>query len=295
MLASVAAGASAILNNPALAGFDVAWGVGNYRDFPSTAASTTRTRSPTRSRPRQPCRTADAAISAWVAGEGADGPRASSTPSTRSRRPGDRVADGRQADPGVVRRRSGPRPDPHRAVRAGRGVTEASATADLTGADITVVAVSTTTGVRAALDDDPTRIRRSTTRRRPARVRAGQATRITAATGGSHTSGVNPGDIVVDARAAHRRGGDVDRLGRSCRPGAPRSSSSRSRRPSYGPLPGDEEHVLTFEVTWIGEGLPGSSRRSSPARSTSSPTTSSSRRSGCASRCRRAATTTASR
>ena len=74
VLASVAAGASAILNNPALAGFDVAWGVGNYRDFPvdggiHNSFAFAHQVSPTTTLP-----VADAAISAWVAGEGADGP-----------------------------------------------------------------------------------------------------------------------------------------------------------------------------------------------------------------------------
>ena len=49
ILDAVKAGAAAILGDPALAAFDVAWGVGNYRDFPVPAPST-RTRSSTSSR-----------------------------------------------------------------------------------------------------------------------------------------------------------------------------------------------------------------------------------------------------
>jgi len=252
VLASVAAGASAILNNPALAGFDVAWGVGNYRDFPvdgihNSFAFAHQVSSTTN------LAVADAAISAWVADEGADGPE------------GQLYALHQIAtDPGIGWRPDARRilvwfgdapghdPIPTALTGLGADITEATATADLVAAGIAVVAVSTTTGFTTALDDDPNSSAFDYAPSVPAGA-AGQATRITAATpGGSHTTGINPGDIVTtlsDLIAAA-----VSSIGSvSLVPTGDTAQFVESIAPaSYGPLPGDEEHVLTFEVTWVG-------------------------------------------
>ncbi len=250
VLASVAAGASAILNNPALAGFDVAWGVGNYRDFPvdggiHNSYAFAHQVSPTTALP-----TADAAISSWSSGEGSDGPEGqlyalhqiATDPAIGWRPDSKRI---------LVWFGDAPGHDPIPAAFSGLGadITEAGATADLTGADITVVAVSTTTGFANALDDDPT----SGAFDYPAPGgAAGQATRITAATGGSHTTGVNPGTIVTTLAtfiaAAVTSIGSVSLV-----PTGAAAAFIESITPaSYGPLPGDTEHVLTFEVTFVG-------------------------------------------
>ena len=72
ILDAVKAGASSILNHPGLAGFDVAWGVGNYRDFPVGTGLNSyafqHQLAPTTVKPD-----ADAAISTWTADEGSDG------------------------------------------------------------------------------------------------------------------------------------------------------------------------------------------------------------------------------
>ena len=88
-------------------------------------------------------------------------------------------------------------------------ITEASATADLQAA-ITVVAVehSPLSAASNALDDDPDIDAGDYTTCPPAGA-AGQATRISAATGGSHTTGINAdtiattlGDLIASAVAS---------------------------------------------------------------------------------------------
>lgn len=78
-------------------------------------------------------------------------------------------------------------------------VTEASATADLVAAGVKVVAISTLTGPPLGLDDDPTVFALDYVADCGAPGGAsGQATRIAAATGGVHLTGVGP-DEIVDA------------------------------------------------------------------------------------------------
>ncbi len=122
-------------------------------------------------------------------------------------------------------------------------------------ANITVVAISTTTGAPAALDDDPTNgaLDYTATCGTPGGT-PGQATRITAATpGGSHTTGINAAGIVATLtaliEAAVTATGNV-RLVPS--PGIVDFVDSITPPAGYGPLPGDTEHMLTFDVIWEG-------------------------------------------
>ena len=78
---------------------------------------------------------------------------------------------------------------------AGHDLTEASVTAELVAEEIRVIAISTTTGFPAALDDDPTVAAGSYAGTCAIGGTAGQATRIAAATDGMHLTGVAPGDI----------------------------------------------------------------------------------------------------
>ncbi|GAA1973356.1 hypothetical protein [Microbacterium pumilum] len=253
VLASVAAGASAILNNPALAGFDVAWGVGNYRDFPVDGGIHNSFAFAHQVSPTTNLAVADAAISTWVAGEGADGPEGQlfalhqiATDASIGWR-----ADARRI---LVWFGDAPGHDPIPTALSGLAadITEATATADLVAAEIAVVAVSTTTGFATALDDDPNATAFDYAPSVPAGA-AGQATRITAATpGGSHTTGVNPADIVTTL--ATLIAAAVSSIGSvSLVPTGDTAQFVESITPaSYGPLPGDVEHVLVFEVTWVG-------------------------------------------
>lgn len=250
VLASVAAGASAILNNPALAGFDVAWGVGNYRDFPVDGGIHNSYAFAHQVSPTTVLATADAAISAWSAGEGSDGPEGqlfalhqiATDPAIGWRPDAKRILVWFGDAPGHD-------PIPTAFTGLAADITEASATTDLTGANITVVAVSTTTGFANALDDDPTV--GAFDYPAPGGA-AGQATRITAATAGSHTTGVNPGTIVTTLATLIAEA--VTSIGSvSLVPTGATAEFIESITPaSYGPLPGDVEHVLTFEVTFVG-------------------------------------------
>jgi hypothetical protein len=121
-------------------------------------------------------------------------------------------------------------------------------------AKITVVAISTTTGVAAALDDDPTAGAGDYNAACGAPGgTAGQATRIVGATGGTHTAGIDAGAIVATLtaliEAAVTSTGNVRLV-----PSAGIAGFVESITPpgGYGPLPGDAEHVLTFDVVWLG-------------------------------------------
>jgi hypothetical protein len=123
----------------------------------------------------------------------------------------------------------------------------------LVAAGITVVAISTDTGVASALDGDPT-IGSFDYAACPVGGSPGQATRIAAATpGGTHTSGVNAGSIVANLvsliSAAVQNIGNVN-----LQPNGSISSFVTSIAPpgGYGPLQGGIEHVLQFEVAWTG-------------------------------------------
>jgi hypothetical protein len=131
-------------------------------------------------------------------------------------------------------------------------ITETTATDALVAAGITVVAISTDTGVAGALDGDPTFDSQNygvcTVGGSP-----GQASRITAATpGGSHTAGVNATAMVATlvsliSSAVHTIGHlELHATGAT----APFVTSITPS--GYDSLPGDVEHTLPFEVTWTG-------------------------------------------
>ncbi len=145
VIEAVKAGADAILADPALAAFDVAWGVGNYRDFPNPVPNSYAFQH--QLSPTTDTTTAATAIGAWSAGPGGRHPRG---PAVRPPRARDERRDRWRPDSKriVVWFGDAPGHDPICTDLTGLGaaITEASATADLTGAEITVVAVSTTTG-----------------------------------------------------------------------------------------------------------------------------------------------------
>jgi len=249
---AVKAGASAILGAPGLTGYDVAWGVGNYRDFPVGTGLNSyafqHQLAPTTSHAA-----VDAALSTWSANEGSDGSEGQlNALQTLATDPG--IGWRSDAKKIVVWFGDAPGHDPICASVTGLAadITEATATAALVAAEITVLAVSTTTGFPDALDDDPNADAADYGACTPAGS-AGQASRITAATGGTHTTGVDPtavaatlATVIADAVATignvHLEAtGDTAQFVDSITPAG-----------GYGPLTGDTEHVLTFEVLWRG-------------------------------------------
>jgi hypothetical protein len=253
VLDAVKAGAAAIVGNSGLAGFDVAYGVGNYRDFPVPVPNSYAFKP--QQAPTQVLADVQNAINVWTADEGSDGSEGQFW-----------ALQQLATDPGI-----GWRPDAKRivvwfgdapghdpicaAISGAPDVTEATATAALQAAGITVVAVSTTTSVvffPAGLDDDPTKsvfdYTVCTVGGTP-----GQASRVTAATGGSLTSGVDATVIVTTLAALIAAA--VSTIGNvSLVPSGGITGFVTSISPSagYGPLPGDVEHVLPFDVVWDG-------------------------------------------
>src|SRR6266571_5217622 len=255
IITTVQAGIDTVLNTAFLG--DIAWGVGNYKDFPIPAPN------PYAFQPQLPLTpgaagvaAAKLAVMAWSASDGSDTPEGQlfalqqiATDPAIGWRPGSKRI--------LVWFGDAPGHDPICSAISGAAadITEATATAALVAAPgITVVAISTDTGVAGALDGDPGPgpdnfdYGACTIGGSP-----GQATRITGATpGGSHTTGVNATTIVATlvslvSSAVH----SISHLELQ-RAGAIAPFVASIAPPSYDSLAGDVEHTLPFEVTWKG-------------------------------------------
>lgn len=179
---------------------DVQFGVGQYKDFPNDSFAF---KSDAPIGPDDGLGgTFDAsdAINAWSVLGGFDLPEGQLFAL-------DRIAD--PSDPGMISWRpnssrilvwfgDAPGHDPVCSAISGLpfDITEASATAKLVDAGITVVAISTTTGATGGLDADPTSFASDYSGFCTINGAPGQATRIAGATSGVHQSGISPADIV---------------------------------------------------------------------------------------------------
>jgi hypothetical protein len=231
-------------------GLDVAWGVGNYKDFPiplSSPYAFEHQLSPTTD-----LTAVHNAVFTWSAADGSDTPEGQlyaltqiATDPAIGWRPGSRRI--------LVWFGDAPGHDPVCAAISGAvaDVTEATATTALQGALITVVAISTDTGTAGALDGDPTAENFDygvcTIGGSP-----GQATNIAAATGGSHTTGVDATTIIATLisliSAAVQ---SINHL--VLQPtGAIAPFVTSIAPPSYDSLAGDVDHTLPFDVSWTG-------------------------------------------
>ena len=240
-----------IVNNPVFLGFDVAWGVGNYKDFPVPESSPYAFQH--QLAPTTNLADVGTAVNTWSADGGSDTPEGqlfalqqiATDPATTGWR-----TDSRRI---LVWFGDAPGHDPVCAAISGAGadVTEETATDALVGATITVVAISTDTGTAGALDGDPTAGSADygvcTVGGTP-----GQATRITGATHGSHTTGVDETTIVdtlVSLISAAVQ--SINHL--VLQPTGAIAPFVTSIAPaSYDSLPGDVDHTLPFDVTWTG-------------------------------------------
>ena len=250
IIGTVQAGIGAVVSDPAFAGFDVAWGVGNYKDFPVPLSSPYAFQS--QLAPTTDITAVTTAVSTWSVSGGSDIPE------------GQLFALQQVADPTIGWRPGSkrilvwfgdaPGHDPVCAAISGApaDITEATATAALVGAGITVVAISTDTGTAGALDGDPTA---GSTDYGVCTVggSSGQATRIAGATpGGSHTTGVNATTMIATlvsliSAAVH----SINHL--VLQPTGAIAPFVTSITPaSYDSLPGDVDHTLPFDVTWTG-------------------------------------------
>lgn len=232
-----------------LPGFDVAWGVGNYKDFPTPTPNPYAFRH--QLAPTPDLTAVGTAVGTWSAADGSDIPEGQLYALTQIATD---PAIGWRADSKRILVWFGDAPghDPIcTAISGTADITEGSATLALQNAAITVVAVSTDTGTPGALDGDPTAINFDygvcTIGGTP-----GQATRIAGATGGSHTTGVDPTTIVATLisliSAAVQ---SINHL--VLQPtGAIAPFVTSITPPSYDSLAGDVDHVLPFDVTWTG-------------------------------------------
>jgi hypothetical protein len=255
MISVIPALRSALLNVviPAFAGWNVAWGVGNYKDLPVEFFT------PYAFQP-QLAPTTDVvsitgAIGSWSAGGGGDVPEAQllalqdvATEPGIGWRPGSKRI--------LVWFGDQPGHDPICTAASGlaTATTEATAISALQTAEITVVAVSTPSGPAnpAGLDGDPTAGSDGYGGRCPIGGTPGQASRIAAHTGGSYAGALDAGALT--ATLASLISSSVPSINNLVlQPtGAIVPFVTSITPPSYTALAGDVPHTLPFQVTWTG-------------------------------------------
>jgi hypothetical protein len=242
---------AAILTALASLGLDLAFGVGNYRDFPGAPADAFNHQlSPTPVIPD-----AAAAIASWSVFGGDDLPEAQLFALDALAEPPGGVIGWRPgAKRVIVWFGDAPGHDPVCAAISGSStdITEASVTGKLVAEAISVLAISLTGGVTDGLDADPTiGATDYDTACGPPGGTAGQASRITAATGGTLVTGID--DTTIVTTIINLVSGAVATLNNvSLVPDATLAPFVISISPAggYGPLPLNIDHDLTFTVTF---------------------------------------------
>jgi hypothetical protein len=258
-IAAVQTGANAILSAlSAIPGLE--FGVGIYRDFvnvgdPPSAAFQNL----------QPITTSAAAVAAaigtWSASGGGDGPEAQLFALEQVSQPaGGSIGWRAGAQHIVVWCGDAPGHDPICAAVTGLGfnVTEASTTSNLVANNITVLAISLNdgSGYTLGLDDDPTNLEGPLNPDYGAcgapGGTPGQASRITAATGGIEVTSVDPSAIVSTIITKLQSLLTINNV--HLQPVGAIAPFVTSITPaSYGPLPADQINVLKFDVTFSGD------------------------------------------
>jgi hypothetical protein len=249
ILAAVKAGADAI-QSASYGPIDIAFGVGNYRDLPED-------KPPFKHQLNPDTNTAavTAAIGTWSAGGGGDAPEGQFFAlDALAEAPGGVIGWRNDSKRIIVWFGDAPGHDPVCAAMSGLpyDITEGSVTAKLAVQDdIVILAISTNTGTTGALDGDPT-IGADYSGTCAVGGVAGQATRLAAATGGQHVSGIDAAAIVgtiIDLIEAAVLA--IDKV--TLEPSSAVAPFIDAIAPaSYGPLSGKETHVLPFKVKWRG-------------------------------------------
>ncbi len=250
---AVKTGANAILGAD-YGPINIAFGVGNYKDFPETNPPFAHQLDPDTN-----AAAVTAAINAWSASGGGDIPEGQLFAlNALGEAPGGTIGWRADSKRIIVWFGDAPGHDPVCAAISGLGfdITEASATARLVGGGggdvITVLAISTDTGIAGALNADPSAGAGDYGGSCAIGGAPNQATRIAAATGGQHVSGINAAaivDTIIDLiEAAVLAINEVKLV-----PTAAIAPFVEAISPaSYGPLSGKETHVLPFKVSWRG-------------------------------------------
>ena len=194
VLANVKANAASILSQVDGVASDPRYGAGDYKDFPVPASSVYAYKNGA-SIPGSDDNgaAAVAAINAWSASGGSDGPEANLFALHKLITSAGFRADATKI---VVWFGDAPGHDPVCNALSGEGdITQASVTAELVAAKVKVIAVSTTTGYPNGLDDDPVATSFDYGVCGAPGGSTGQATAIATATGGAVFKDVPPEDV----------------------------------------------------------------------------------------------------
>ena len=250
VLAAVKAGANNVFSALAGLGLDLAFGVGNYKDFPPAAPSPfTHQLNPTNI-----AASVTAAIGTWAAFGGGDLPEGQLLALQQlAQAPGGSIGWRAGSKRIIVWIGDAAGHDPICTAISGLGsaITELSATAALVAQQIVVLAISTAT---PGLDADPKAGASDYTGTCGAPGgSAGQATRLAAATGGIFVTGINPGTI-VNTIIDLVKGAVAGIKNLKLVPSAAIAPFITSITPAagYGPLSGGTQHVLNFDVKFHG-------------------------------------------
>jgi Integrin beta chain VWA domain len=250
ILTAVRAAANNILAALAALPADIAYGVGNYKDF---AQGTHPYGFQHQLSPTSSTTAVTAAINTWSASGGGDTPEAALFAlHSLAVAPGAGIGWRSKSKRIIVWFGDAPSHDPICTEISGAPtVTEANATQALVTQGITVLAISTAT---PGLDGDP-------------KVDAGgykdkcgapggepgQATRITSATGGSLATGIHAGNIVATIiKLVQAAVDEIQNIALVPSPSVGPYVKSISPPGGYGPLSVEQNHSLSFGVTFSG-------------------------------------------
>ncbi len=256
ILGAVKTGATNILTSLNGLGVDMAFGVGNYRDFPRDIFAFQHQQDLT-----TVMGDVSNAINAWVTGGGGDAPEGQLFALDQLAQPaGGSIGWRSDAKRILVWFGDAPGHDPVCSAISGLpyAITEASVTGKLVSEAIAVLAISTNTGVLGSLDGNPVGGDYTASCGTPAGS-AGQASRIAAATGGTHVVGINASTIVntiIDWVSTLVS--SINNVSLVPSGGITPFVASITPVGGYGPLSGDEAHVLAFQVQFKGIELCGS-------------------------------------
>jgi hypothetical protein len=250
ILGAVQTGANSVLSSLSGLGIDMVFGVGNYKDFESGDPYAFQHQvSPTNS-----TAAVTAAINTWSAAGGGDIPEADFFAlDSLAVPPGGTIGWRAGSKRIIVWFGDAPGHDPICKAVSGLAadITEASITAKLVAETITVLAISTAT---PGLDDDPKAGESGyDTKCGPPGGTLGQATRIAGATGGAFVTGINPGNIVTTIiNLVKSAVGGINNV--NLVPSATVAPFVTSITPAggYGPLAGDKDQTLPFDVQFTG-------------------------------------------
>ncbi|MEC5162878.1 MULTISPECIES: hypothetical protein [unclassified Janthinobacterium] len=249
ILAAVQAGSANVLAALNGLGLDLVYGVGNYKDFASGDPYGFQHQLA----PTNAAAPVTAAINAWSASGGGDGPEcALFALDSLAEAPGGGIGWRAGSKRIVVWFGDVPSHDPIcSGVSGAATVTEASATAKLVAEGIAVLAIST---ANPGLDGDPAAGATDYVAQcGPPAGTPGQATRITNATGGALAVGINAGSIVnTIIKLVTAAVGTIQNVNLVPSAGVAPFVTSITPAGGYGPLTGDGEHVLTFRVRFTG-------------------------------------------